>query len=647
MASHDQPTKIGRRHFVSTMTAAGTAAPLAALAQNAMTATPTTATQVAQADVPTVPTNAPRTSGKAKQGASQALVGADVMVDVMQTLNLEYIAANPASSFRGLHESVLNYGSNKAPEFITCLHEESSVAIAHGYAKITGRPMAVAVHATVGLQHASMALYNAWCDQVPLVVIAGNIMDATQRRPGVEWTHTAQDPVVIVRDFIKWDDQPASLQHFGESLVRAYKIAMTPPMGPVVLVADAELQEGYLKELGDFRLPRLSPARPPQGDGNAVREAAKMLVAAEHPVIVADRLARTPQGMLLLVKLAEMLGAPVIDQGGRMNFPNTHSLSQNDRGGVLLRGADVILALELTDLWGVLNSYIDNEERTVSSNTKVGTKVISINSGDLFLRSNYQNFQRYAEADIAMAADGEATLPALIEAVSSALDDAGRRNAAARTEEMKTAKAKSREAAALAATYAWDASPISTARLAAELWGQIKGDDWSMVSTAAGWPRRLWQFDKHYHHIGGMGGYGLGYGLPAAVGAALANRAAGRLSVNIQTDGDLMYAPGALWTAVHHKIPLLSVMHNNRAYHQEIMHVQRMANRHNRGIDTAHIGTTITNPDIDYASLARSMGMWAEGPISDPAALGPALKRASAIVRSGAPALVDVITQPR
>lgn len=169
----------------------------------------------------------------------------------------------------------------------------------------------------------------------------------------------------------------------------------------------------------------------------------------------------------------------------------------------------------------------------------------------------------------------------------------------------------------------------------------------SSLGGVSGWPLRLWSFDKPYQHIGGSGGAGVGYTAPAAVGAALANRAHGRLTVNIQPDGDLMYAPGILWTAAHHRIPILSVLHNNRAYHQEVMHLQRMANRHNRGIDRAGIGTTIEQPNIDYAKLAQGMGVYAEGPLSDPKDLGAALARAIAVVKRGEPALVDVVTQPR
>jgi acetolactate synthase I/II/III large subunit len=576
--------------------------------------------------------------------------GSDFMVDVIKSLGIEYICSNPGSSFRGLHESIINYGGNKNPEFITCCHEESSAAMAHGYAKIEGKPLAILAHGTVGLQHASMAIYNAWCDRVPIYIIVGNIVDATKRIGAVEWAHSVQDAAVMVRDYVKWDDTPASLPHFAESAVRAYKIAMTPPTLPVLLVADAELQENPIPDNLAVHIPKLGQFTPPEGDSAAIAEAARMLVNALNPVLLADRLGRTPAGMKNLIDLAEALQAPVISRPGRMNFPSRHPLNQTDRANALIREADVILGLEMSDFWGNVNSFRDQMRRTSETLIKPGTKLISINSDDLYTKSNYQDFDRLPEVDLAIAADGETTLPGLTEAVKRLLTDDKRRAYEARGVQLAKAHqltlARDREAAAVA----WDSSPISTARLCAELWNQIKDRDWSLVSTTpfiSNWPQRLWNMDKHYHYIGTQGGYGIGYGAPAAVGAALANRKYGRLSVNIQCDGDLMYAPGVLWTAAHHQIPLLSVMHNNRGYHQEVMQVQIMADRRNRGIDRASIGTTITTPNIEYAKLAQSMGMYGEGPITDPKDLGPALKRALEVVNRGEPAVVDVVTQPR
>ena len=576
--------------------------------------------------------------------------GSDFMVDVIKSLGFEYVCANPGSSFRGLHESVINYGGNRAPELVTCCHEESAVAMGHGYFKAEGKPMAVLAHGTVGLQHAAMAIYNAWCDRVPVYIIIGNYNDAAIRRPA-EWYHGVQDAAGLVRDFTKWDDTPWSLTHFAESAVRAYKVALTPPMAPVVLVADGVLQEDPIADRGKLSIPKLAMPVPPQGDSGAVAEVARLLVGAANPVLIADRLARTPAAMPLLIELAEALQAAVIDKGGRMNFPTRHPLNQTDRAGAVLASADVILGLEVTDFWGAVNAFRDQQHRSTRPLTKPGTRLVTITTGDLYIRSNYQDFRRLADVDLAIAADGEATLPALIEAVKRLSTGDRRRVFEERGAKLREASRVAHENARIAASYAWDASPVSTGRLCGELWAQIKNEDWSLVSSyysdGGGWPRRLWDFNKPYHWLGDAGGGGIGYGAPASVGAALANRGHGRFSVAIQTDGDLMYAPGVLWTAAHHRIPLLSVMNNNRAYHMETMHVQRMCNRRNRGIDRGRIGSTLTDPNMDYAKLAQSMGVHAEGPISNPNDLGPALTRAVAAVKRGEPALVDVVTQVR
>jgi len=273
--------------------------------------------------------------------------GSDFMLDVIRSLGIEYCAANPGSSFRGLHESILNYAGNKNPELLTCLHEESSAAMAHGYAKIEGKPMMIMVHGTVGLQHASMAIYNAFCDRVPIFIVAGNILDVNYRRGNAEWVHSVQDAAAMVRDYVKWDDNPVSLSHFAESAVRAYKLSMTPPYEPVLLVADGELQEEPIAEK-NLRVPKLVMAAPPQGDTGAVREAARMLVAAENPVIVAGRVARSQRGIELLVELAELLQARVQDQRLRMNFPTSHALYGNPRVLPMnpnVGDADVLLGL--------------------------------------------------------------------------------------------------------------------------------------------------------------------------------------------------------------------------------------------------------------------------------------------------------------
>src|SRR6187455_2270967 len=216
--------------------------------------------------------------------------GSDFMTDVLKAVGLQYIAINPAAGFRSLHESIVNYAGNKNPEILTCMHEESAAGIAHGYAKAAGKPMGIMMHGTVGLQHATMGIYNAWCDRVPMMIFASNGLQADKRRPGVEWLHSVQDCGALVRDFVKWDDQPTSLQHFAESCVRARKITMTAPMEPVMVMCDIEVQEDAVH--GKPRIPKITQLTQPQGDTAALREAAKLLVAAERPVIIADRACR-------------------------------------------------------------------------------------------------------------------------------------------------------------------------------------------------------------------------------------------------------------------------------------------------------------------------------------------------------------------
>jgi len=550
--------------------------------------------------------------------------GADVMVDILKTLDFEFIASNPGSSFRALQESFINYGKNTKPEWITCMHEEASVAMAHAYSKIAGKPMMVMAHGTVGLQHASMGIYNAFAARVPVFVVLGNTFDATERRPGAEWSHSVQDAAAMVRDYTKWDDAPQSLGHFAESAVRAYKIAMTPPMEPVVLVADSTLQEGAVDRGRTIRIPKLTIPEPPAGDPGAVREIAKLLVNAQSPWIIGGRTDRTQKGMDLLAELTELL----------------------QTGGGNARNSDVILALEEDGLWGVLNSMSDQQTRITKSNVKPGTKIITINSTDLFTHSNYQDFQRFQEVDLALAASAEATLPSLIEEVKRQLTAAQKQAIQDRGAKVASARAQAAERQRQQAASVWNLSPLSAQRVSYELWEQVKNKDWAFVNGGGG-GGGVFKVTKFYQRPEGSGGGGVGYGGPASVGGALAHKKHGRLAISIQNDGDLMYSPGTLWTAAHHRIPMLVLMNNNRAYHQEVMHLERMACRHNRDITTAHIGTTIEDPNIDYAKLAQGLGWYAEGPITNPNDLGPAIKRALAVVEKGEPALLDTVMQPR
>ncbi len=571
------------------------------------------------------------------------------MAEVLNALGIEYLAMNCASSFRGLHEAVLNHTNNK-PEILTCPHEEIATSMAQGYAKIEGKPMGMICHGTVGLQHATMALYNSWCDRVPVYAMIGNIVDADKRAPGAEWVHSAIDPAALVRDFVKWDDQPASLQHFAESAVRAHKISLTPPMGPVLLSLDAELQENPIQRPQRAAHTEDHERDPARGRAGTVsRKRRECWRPPSTRSSSSDRMTRSAAGMQALVELAEALQCAVVDQAGRLNFPSRHPLNQTWRRAAVLGQADVILAIEMNDLWGTLNFFADRIERTSHPFYKNNTKIITLGSRDLYMKSNYQDFGRFNDVDLALAGDGESSLPLLTERVK-AFTRSGRKSVFAdRGKALAQAHATTLEQLKTQATIGWDASPITTARLCAELYAQIKDDDWSLVGSAirVNWPLQLWNFDKTYRWNGSSGGAGIGYNAPASAGAALANRKHGRLTVALQGDGDLMFVPSTLWTVAHHKIPILYVVHNNRAYHQEYMYLQAMAARHQRGIDKAHVGTTLTNPNVDYATVAKGFGVHGEGPITDPRELAGALSRALAVVRRGEPALVDVVTDPR
>jgi acetolactate synthase-1/2/3 large subunit len=562
--------------------------------------------------------------------------GSDFMLDVLKNLDLDYVAVNPGSSFEGLHESIINYGGNSKPELLTVLHEEAGAAISHGYAKAAGKPMMTLMHGTVGLLHASMGMFQAWADRVPIFAVVAHSRDPSSvvNRP-----HSAQDMGALVRDFVKWDDETTTLERFGTSAMRAYSLGTTPPMGPTLLVVDSELQEMNVPDRASLHVPKLHKPAPPQGDSGAVRQAAEWLVAAERPLIRSGKLARTPAGWDLLVELAELLQAPV-DVGNYaswQDFPSWHALYGN--GGPDYR-PDLILGLEINDMGG--------EVRRMSAS---GGRTISICAEYLFQGTNIHDFGTYSEVDLPIGADGEATLPSLIEEVRKLVTRDKQRNFTARREFIVDAHKKVREQELAEARYGWNSNPISVPRMVAELGRQVQNDDWAIVSGhqfTGTWQRRLMNHDKHYRYNGDCGGFGIGYDTPASVGGALAHREHGRLPIAIVGDGDFNFVgAGAMWTAAHHKIPLLTVVHNNRAYHAEVMLVQRVAGRRGRGTDNIHIGNVISDPNPDYAKIAQGYGVYAEGPISDPKDLAPAFERALARVRAGEPALVDVISQPR
>jgi thiamine pyrophosphate-dependent acetolactate synthase large subunit-like protein len=561
--------------------------------------------------------------------------GSDLMVQVARDLGIEYAAANPGSSFEGLQESFINYGNppNVMPEWITALHEESSVTMAHGYAKAEGKPMMALLHGTIGIQHAAMSIYQAYYDRVPVVMIAGNDPDFIP-------AHTALDMAGMVRSFTKWDAEPKTVEDALVAIQRAYNEAITPPMGPTLVVINSEIQK---ENSPHVKIPAYRPPQFPTIDASTAREIAKNLLTAQNPRIAVGRL-RTPEGVKSAVELAELVGActSTAATSGPMSFPQRHPLC----GPGADTAYDYTLGLEMGGAQASITGPSLAKVAAVRDSTHIDFAGI--------LTPARGTFARVEKSAPPMEADAEASLPLIIEEAKRQLtsdqkariQDRSAKHARANHEAHVTAL----EQAVELKRAGWNGSPISTARVYAELWPLIMHEDWCFASPSpfsGAHNNQLWDHNKPYSYLGGQGAGGMGYGAPASVGAALAAKARKRIVVNIQTDGDMNYAPGVLWTAAHHRLPLLTVMHNNRAWHQEYMFIEYMAGVRGRGANRAEIGSVLRDPYIDYAKMAAGYGMAGEGPISDPSKLSAALKRGVDSAKRGEPYMIDVITQPR
>jgi len=580
-----------------------------------------------------------------------ARYGSDLVVDLLRAVGVEHVALNPGATFRGLHDSLVNYG-DRTPELILTTHEEIAVALAHGYAKAKGRPMAAVAHDIVGLQHASMAIFNAFCDRAPILVLgATGPMDATRRRPWIDWIHTALVQGTQVRDYVKLDDQPASVGAIPEALLRAWRVARTEPPGPVYLCLDAGLQEQPLD--GAVAVPdvrRFEPPAPPHADPRALEDAARRLVEARFPVIVTEWLGRRPEATGPLGRLAERLAAPLIDLGGeyqgRPSVPGRHRLDMTGAHREVVREADVVLALDVSTFLGALGET-DRTTREVRLLNEAA-RVIAISLDDYAFRSWAHTFQSLAPVDLPIAADAAATLPALLALVEDRLErDTGAVERRARAERLAARHAAIRREWQDTARLERASVPLAPAALAAEVWDVIKDEDWVLANgTGKGWARRLWDW-RPERTYGGSGGAGLGYGLPAALGVTLAHRGSGKVCVNLQADGDLLYVVSGLYTAAHHRLPLLTVMFNNRTYGNDEEHQDAVAKARGRPVENKVVGIRIDDPAPDFARIAQGFGVHAEGPIERAEAVGPALRRALRVVKEeGRPALVDVITRP-
>ena len=566
----------------------------------------------------------------------------DVIVDLLHAYDLPYAALNPGASYRGLHDSIVNYGANR-PALMLCQHEETAVQIAHGFAKASGKPMLAILHNLVGLLHANMAIYYAYADRVPVFVVgATGPMDESKRRPRIDWIHTALVQGEAVRAYTKWDYQPAVIDGVPEAFARAYSVMMTEPRGPIYMCYDAWLQEQPLEHEvplpppGAAKLP--SPIAP---DRAALERAAEMLLAAEHPVILAEYVGRDAAGFHGLVELAETLGAPVYDVNSRLNFPSRHPLNVSMMKDVF-RDADLVLCLDTRD-WERATTELVSTTRKTTSIVPATCKWVDIGFGDLEISSWAMDYQRLAHADLRVLADTTLAIPALTQLLKPRISPRARD---LRSRQVAQMSAAARARWAKEAREDWDASPITLPRLASEVWDAIKGEDWVLTAgTLEDWTRKIWDFDKPYRHPGRSLGTATQIGI--SLGVALAHRDAGRLVVDLQPDGDLMFDAGALWVAAKHRIALLVVMYNNRAYYNDWEHQIRMAKQRGTPLERAHIGMDLVDPAPDFAAMAKSMGWYAEGPIEQPAEIPAALQRAIKRVKAGQPALLDTITQKR
>jgi len=560
------------------------------------------------------------------------------MVDAIKACGFKYVSLNPGSSYRGLHDSLVNYGGND-PEIITCNHEKLAVGIAHGYTKAAREPMACILHDIVGLLQGTMGIYYAWIDRAPVVVFGGaGPMAYDRRRPNIDWIHTANIQGNVVRDYTKWDDQPASVASVPESVLRAYRIATASPQGPVYVALDAGLQEDEVGD--DIVLPNWDRLKTPSAigpDTRALRALAERLCAAERPLIVTSYAGRDACAFDQLTELSELLGSGVIDTGWRLNFPNRHPHAVTMD---LIPESDCVLFVDVKDM-GKWTQKLDRTTRQIESLIPRDAAILDIGFNELGIGAWSHDQAQLHETDLQVTADTAVALPMLLEHCRQ-LDGKARDGWRARLRAFhdETWAAWGRQAQEEAPL-----SPVSTSRLATEVWEVVKDYDWVLTAgTASGWAPKLWDFDREYRHPGASLGTATQIGM--SIGVALAHKGSGRLVVDLQPDGDLMFDLGALWIAAYHRIPMLAVMFNNRAYYNDWEHQERIAKARGTDVARAYVGMEIDKPAPDFAAAARSLGWFGEGPIDDPDQVQAAVRRAADVVmQEGRPALVDVVCQ--
>jgi thiamine pyrophosphate-dependent acetolactate synthase large subunit-like protein len=551
------------------------------------------------------------------------LWGSDAIAAMLRALDIPYLALNPGASYRGLHDSIVNYLGNERPQMLLCLHEEAAVAIAHGYARASGRMMGVVLHSNVGLMHGSMAIFNAWCDRVPVLILgATGPWDAARRRPWIDWIHTASDQGALVRDYTKWDNQPASVPAAYEALLRAAQMANTAPCGPTYINLDAALQEAKIGPLP--LLPDVSRFRAPEPvlpSANVVKEAAQLLSAAKNPAILIGRVNRSESAWKARVALAEKLQAKVFtDIKTAAAFPTDHPLHAAPPAtfpdGKLLHDADVILSLDWIDTAGTLKAAFGD--------APISAKVIRVSVDAHLHRGWSADYQGLPPSDVYLMCEPDVAVPLLLEAVRA-------RPAALlpkKEPEKQTDEAVSIRALARAFNEFTEGMEVCIAKL------------------PLGWNGAY----RHWHHpldyLGADGGGGVGAGPGLTVGTALALKGTGRMVVGIVGDGDFLMGNTALWTAAHYKLPCLFLVANNRSFYNDELHQERVAKERSRPVENKWIGQRIDEPDIDIAMMARSQGAVGIGPVRHLSELKDSIAQAIEQVRAGAVCVVDVRVVP-
>lgn len=560
----------------------------------------------------------------------------DVAAEVLRKLGIRYIALNPGASYRGLHDSLVNYLGNRDPQMLLCLHEDHPIAIAHGYAKVTGEPMAAVVHSNVGLMHGLMSVFNAWCDRVPVYLLgATGPVDAAQRRPWIDWIHTSKDQGALLRNFTKWDDEPRSPQALVEALLRGAVMARTPPQGPVYLCLDAGLQESELDE--PLEIPdvaRFSPGEPQAASSDAIERAADMLLAAKRPALLFGRMSRSQADWDARRRLAELLGAGVFtDIKTAATFPTDHPLHagvpslwpREDRNEIL-RQADAVLSLEWVDLDGTFKS--------AGLGKDVAAKVIACGV-DIHAHNGWSmDYFGLAPSDLTVHADPDRFVAQLLPVIEARLEGKPRWTGSSDAPTPAALPDKPENA---------PLEPMDIARVLSAARGK---HSLTLTRVTLGWDGAAYPFREPLDYTGHDGGAGLGSATGITIGVGLALRGSGRLPVAVIGDGDFIQGVTALWTAARYKIPALFVIANNRSNFNDEIHQEATAKVRGRPPENRWIGQRIDDPAIDIAGLARAQGVEAEGPVETWGALGPAIDKGLAAVADGRPYLIDVRVEP-